>query len=191
MAQKPWMSSRASDISSHERLVGRVDRAARATGVDLVEDVVDVDARPLASAAAEELEEHDDDDADDAAARRDAAAAHGPAVLEVVAEPAARVPELDHGAGYARSRRSAYSARSASTARCRAADHARRQREQRPPARPATSATDEQRRAATCWPTARTPICSATSCQATRPIAMPSGMPEDQARWRRASTTAP
>ena len=62
---------------------------------------VDVDAAAAAAAAAEQLDEHDDDDADDAAADGHPLAAHRPPVLEVAAEPAAAVPELDHAARYA------------------------------------------------------------------------------------------
>ena len=66
--------------------------------VDLLEDVGDVDAAAAASStAAQELHEHDDHDADDAAAGGDPLAAHRPPVLEVAAEPATAVPELDHG----------------------------------------------------------------------------------------------
>ena len=158
----------------HERLVGGVDGAAGPSGVDLVEHVVDVDAAAPAAAAAEDLEQHDDDDADDAAARGEAATPHGSTILEVVAESAARVPELDHGDGMPEVALG-YSARRASTDRCRAATTPAG-RASAAPARPATSATISSSTGEVVADP-RTPICSATSCQATRPAAIPSGMP--------------
>ncbi len=117
------MSSRASDISSTSgSSAGSTVPLEPPMLIWLKTSLMSM-PEPSPAAAAEELEEHDDDDADDPAARGDASATHGPAILEVVAETAVAVAELDHAKGYAPSgpRLLRYSARRASTARCRAA----------------------------------------------------------------------